>query len=103
MVEGGENSWAEAGGYFERKVLRRWRAPSFLEALRQPGVGRLLLCTVCLFFKYRILNKFFILMDEGSVDNPQGGGGVNGSSENVGTIVSILLDTHCSFNRGVSF
>ncbi|TNV81983.1 hypothetical protein FGO68_gene8284 [Halteria grandinella] len=47
---------------YEEKILKRWKTPSMLQTLRLPGVRRMLLCTICLFFKYRILNKFIVIM-----------------------------------------
>ena len=56
------SSHLDQANLFENKILKRWRTPSMLETLRLTGVLRMLICTTVLFFKYRILNKFVIIM-----------------------------------------
>jgi hypothetical protein len=47
---------------YEDRVLHRWETPSILQALRMTSVVRMLVITCCLFCKYRILNKYVILI-----------------------------------------
>ena len=47
---------------YEDRVLKRWQTPSILQALRMNSVVRMLIITCALFCKYRILNKFVLLI-----------------------------------------
>lgn len=44
------------------KLVRRWKAPTLLQLLREhPSLTKILICTCAIFFKYRIVNKKMII------------------------------------------
>ena len=41
----------------ESTILKRWKSPSVIEALRYPRLLNMIIFATALFFKYRVVNK----------------------------------------------
>jgi len=47
---------------YEEKILKRWKIPSLLRTLNLNGVLPMMMCTTFIFFKYRVINKYIVIL-----------------------------------------